>query len=264
MKLILKEKKKSLQEADQPQKANRFRVRVDPQVILDLTPPEKSIAVRAQGLGKFSQIQADVGGGIYVAVDPSTGEVIEHGGRARSQAAINSGLKSILASVAIPHEAKPMTWEELPNTFYQQEGGSKAVPKTAFEYIPEKDDVKDILGLGDDVATFETVIIPKGHRFPNGNVLDADYIQKDGVKDAIFFINQIYHKLYRHLRKVRKWGEYGFHHDEVADVADENVKNNYIVTDSEGELRPHMGRGGLYRMQFDREPVPPIEVKTRK
>ena len=263
MKLILREKKKKLTEAEAFTKSKDFRVIVDPQVILDLTPPEETIPARAKSIGKFSQRQADLGGGIYLGIDPKSGEVIEHGGRARSQAAINSGEATVLANVRIPHEAAAVSWDELPSIFKQQEGGANRVPKSVFEYIPETDEIKDILEIGNNTVTYETQIIPKGHVWPSGKINQEDYVVKDGVKDSLFELKKIYHKLYKIMRKQRGWGEYEMHHDEVADETEKNIKDNYVIEDQEGELQVKMARGGWYKPEYNRKAVPPIQIRTK-
>ena len=132
MRIVLREKNK-LQEIESTEKGLEFKTRVSPKVFLDLTPPEATIKARAERVvGKFDPAKA---GTIYLGIDPQTGEVIEHGGRARSQAAINSGLEKIDVSIKLKLGSPPISWDELPEKFHQQDGGANSVNKNMFTYI---------------------------------------------------------------------------------------------------------------------------------
>jgi hypothetical protein len=132
MKLVIRERKVLKEQEEKSKPSLEFKTTLDPANFLALTPPDETIKKRAEKVvGKFDPAKAGV---IYLAIDPKTGEVVEHGGRARSQAAINSGLSAITVSVKLKLGSEPMSWNDLPKMFVQQEG-SKKVSKDEFQFV---------------------------------------------------------------------------------------------------------------------------------
>jgi hypothetical protein len=134
MRLILKEKK-TLKEVEDPSSVSskEFNVLIKPQDFLNLTPPDPTIKARAQYIGDFDIKKAE---GMFLGINPETGEVIEHGGRARAQAAKTQGkYEKIPIVIKLATGYGSMTWGSLPKTFTQQEGGSNTVQKNQLELV---------------------------------------------------------------------------------------------------------------------------------
>jgi hypothetical protein len=261
MKLILKNKKKKLQEEES---TSEILVEMPSTVFLSLTTDEELMDYIRERFKvnpmDYNAVKADK---LLLYVN-SNGKVISHEGRNRSYANIMKNGESATQKVVVRAERGNINDIK---TLYGQFDASVRVPLDSFKKIselPVSEDVGDILGIGPEPITFETEIIPKGTVFPNGRVLDIDYKRKDGEKDARFLINQIYQKMYKVLRKTRGWGPEDYsRHNEVADAADKVVKENYVISDEKGLLHPKMSRGGYYHMEFDRPTVGTITIALK-
>ena len=190
MKFILKTKNKVNENTSQATKATSFLVKISPQVFLELTPSDAraDIGIRAISIGNFSKEKA---GNMFLMIDPKTGTVINHSGRARSQSAINSKVSEIQIEIRLPEGHSPVSWEQLPNTFHQQDG-SKTVPKDNFHLLETSGStgVEDLLQMGGMSKTFTdemmpAMTLPNGYQRPAMKTKDAEAVAKAFIKAGL-------------------------------------------------------------------------------
>lgn len=188
MKFVIRERKSLKESSSAPTRT--FRVKISPETFLALTPSDAraDIGIRAISIGSFSQKEA---GDMFLAIDPKSGQVLQHSGRARSQAAINSKVPEIEINIRIPENYPAATWEQMPSTFRQQEG-SNAVSKDKFTPVetPDGSGSEDPLGLGGSSKTFRDEImpamtLPNGYQRPEMKTKDAEAIAKAFMKAAL-------------------------------------------------------------------------------
>ena len=201
-------------------------------------------------------------GKLLLFVD-SNGKVISHEGRNRSYANMVKNGENAMQKVILRTESGDINKIK---TLHGQFDPSISIEVSSLKKVEDSDPreiPEDILGIGNEVLTFETKIIPKGHVYPNGRVVPQDYKIKDGEKESLYLLDPMYNKIYDLLRKIKGWGpnEYSKHR-EVADVADEAVKK-YVITDEKGILNPMMKRGSYYHMIYDRPTVGTITIKKK-
>jgi len=172
MKFVLKERKINEQQSEETKKpALAFNVKMSPEAFLRVTPPGADIEKRAKmAVGDFSLEKA---GEMYIVVDPNSGRVTEHGGRARATAAKNAGYSKLPFVVKLPLESQEIPWEQMPYDIKQEGGGNGVISKVddiefistvkQTNYSEEKDLYKTLLNgpngpvVGDIVSTGQQI-----------------------------------------------------------------------------------------------------------
>lgn len=272
MKFVIKSKK-ALAEAEAKSGASRsFKVKTSPQVFLALTPSDAraDIGIRAVSIGEFSKEKA---GNMFLMVDPKTGSIVNHSGRARSQAAINSKVSEIEIEIRIPDGHSPVAWEDLPNTFHQQEG-SNTVSKDKFHPIETSSATgnEDPLEIGSSSKTFTDEILPaatlpNGYQRPAMKTKDAEQVAKAFIKAG----------LTRYAESVkRKLGaadldsaiaKSGLGQNEYveknAQDFQEILDSKYRLTDDKGELTFNFMNERYKGKFWGRQPVGDITISKR-
>ena len=138
--LMLKERKYLKENIDLSDKSEFFTVEMNPEDFIKLTPYEETIKSRAEKITTtgYSPIKASAEGGFNLLLDPDTGKILAHQGRARAYAASKSGVNLIPVTIKIHHSktgaSRFVSWNELPDSFVQQEG-SNTVAKNKFKPI---------------------------------------------------------------------------------------------------------------------------------
>ena len=256
---LLREQQEKVIE-DKPQKI--WQVEIAPQDFLNLA--EKSYGDDVETRSQLGTFQKHLSGNMLLVVDPNTGEITSHAGRARAQLAAKSNLSKIKIQIKIDEEKfPPIAWSKLPNTFYQQSGGGNTVSKNKLQLLEIKADRSDLLYLGDEEIVFKDVISKAGEKLPSGAIRQEDYKRVDATSEAEIMLQKVYSDLYDLLRKERGWAPEDYkHHDEVADEADDVLKNNFIIEDEKGPLEAKVRRG-YYRVKFTRVASPPIKIKKK-
>lgn len=127
-KIKIVEKKHLKENVDPLTKSEEFSVEMNPKDFNRLTPYEETIGSRAEKISAtgYSPIKASAEGGYSLLLDPKTGKVLEHQGRARASAAASAGFNTIPVTIKIANTttgaSQNTSWAELPDKFIQQNG----------------------------------------------------------------------------------------------------------------------------------------------
>lgn len=192
MKLILKTKNRVNENSQQTTKATFFRVTVSPKVFLALTPSDarSQIDLRAAVIASTGGFSQEKAGDMFLTVDPRTGEIINHSGRARSKAA-DGKVPQIEITIRLPEGHAPVSWADLPDKFNQQEGSNR-VSKENFTLVHLKDTTRDSdpLQLGGNTKIFSDEImpaatLPSGYQRPAMKTKDAEAAAKAFIKAGL-------------------------------------------------------------------------------
>jgi hypothetical protein len=274
MRFVLKEIKKITESEAGTKKVNKFTVAANPEIFLKLTPNDKEaqIDLRATSIGAFSKEKA---GDMFLTVDPSSGKIIQHSGRARSQAAKNSGQQKIEITLRIPDGHQPVSWEQLPNEFIQQDDsqgnpGANRVPKSQFEKIESAQaQDNDPAQIGGNSKTFKDEIVP-AMTLPNG-YRRPEMVTKEAEKVARFFIKDTFSKYMENVKvkigaanlddAIEKSGlsQNEYMEKNISDF--QNIfDKNYKISDNKGELTFSLMNERFKGVFWTRQPVGDITI----
>ena len=154
--------RKFLKENAEQDSRTEWKVTTNPENFLNLAKADTTgnVQLRAKTFGKFDPEKA---GYIQLIIDPNTGKVTSHDGRARSQMALNSGVKEIELTIKIDSEkaTRQWTWAELPSYFTPEDDRGGHVAKSEFKLKKESSEVnfEDILKLGSTPKIFQRVVL---------------------------------------------------------------------------------------------------------
>jgi hypothetical protein len=277
MKFVLKSKKDLSEVVGQGgDAATSFRVKIDPQLFLKLTPSDEGaqIDIRAASIGKFSKEKA---GDMFLTVQPSSGKVVNHSGRARSQSAVKSGVSEIEITIRLPDGHGPVSWENLPDTFTQQDSqqkpGVNRVEKSMFHQM-EAEQASDLdpLHIGGSTKTFSDEVLPamtlpNGYRRPEMVTKQAEQIAKAFIKDAYAKYAESVKRNLGAISLDDAIAKSGLGHNEYVEKNITDFQNmfdsQYNISDESGELRFNYMDERYKGKPWSRQPVGAITIKRK-
>jgi hypothetical protein len=261
MKLVLKDRK-TIKENTATDARLEWKVKTDPENFLALAKEDKTgnVQARAAAYGKFDPEKAS---GMYLAIDPTTGQVTEHGGRGRSQTALNSGVTEVEISIKVDTSKGDgeFTWDKLPKYFLPEDGRQGYVAKSEFKLIEvsKEANFEDILRLGGKPKTFERVVIQN----KNG-----PYVREDPSRNVPVFVSVKYSEQFTSaLRKSA--GMKDIPGNLPVDVATaitqyiELVNKQYSFSDEQGEMKIMRAFPNGSSLKLDRQSESNVTITPR-
>jgi hypothetical protein len=275
MKLILRERK-FLKEENNSQKSLSFRVKIDPQLFLNLTPNDEAAQIKLRATHAVGQFSQEKAGDMFLTVQPSSGKVIEHSGRARSQAAVNAGTEKVAITIRLPEGHPPVSWQSLPAVFVQQDTeenpGTNRVEKS--ELIPlatEQTSDADPLHIGSEKTFRDEVmpaaILPSGYRRPEMVTKQAEQIAKVFIKDAYAKYAESVKRNLGAISLDDAIAKSGLGHNEYVEKNITDFQNmfdsQYSISDESGELRFNYMDERYKGRPWNRQPIGAISIKRK-
>lgn len=261
----VKLKTKILRENIKQETRLNWKVTTDPANFLALARLDKSgnMQARAASYGKFDPEKAEY---MQLSIDPNTGRVTYHEGRARSQVAINSGVKQVELTIQVDQDKtdKKFTWNDLPEYFLPEDGRDGYVAKSAF--TPKEETVEatfnNILKLRGKNKVFEREVI----MLPSGK----EYVKQDPNKDIATFIGMKYSENFLPVLRISAGlpnipgGKMPLSVMDAYRKYWKLISNQYTFTDDQGELKlveayPPMGTV----TKFDRPAVGNVTISLK-
>jgi hypothetical protein len=127
--LKIRIKKKLIENFEASKKTSVFTIKTKPLTFLQLAKEDENLQKRSEKVvGTFDQSKA---GEIFIGLDPKTGKVIEHSGRARSLAA-SKQLETYEIKIRTTEE---VTWDEIPDIITSEDGSKKFNKNEIFTLI---------------------------------------------------------------------------------------------------------------------------------
>ncbi len=137
--LKIKIKKNLIEELESSKKSTVFIIETSPLIFLKLAEKDENLQKRSEmAVGVFDPSKA---GDIFLGLNPKTGKITEHSGRARSLSA-SKQLKSYQIKIRTTQET---TWDQIPDRIISEDGTKTFSKNEIFSLvsIPDNKEEKD-------------------------------------------------------------------------------------------------------------------------